>query len=125
RIEVRDNTALVSDNDRVFHRICSVAPANPVELWELSAGARLELSRERWLLHDRTRAASGPRGQARVSLALKFAAPCHDAEALDLAYVRQALQDDLERRGEAFRLSEGFATDPESVAVLARVHVRD
>ncbi len=123
RHPAREDGALVSDNDRTFHRICSVDPAAPLELWELGAEARLALEGGRWVLREGARRAEGPAAQARLSLALKFTDPRADGEVLDLERVRQRLASDLGARGEDPRLEPGFERDPACVERLRRIYL--
>lgn len=123
RRPARDDGALVSDNDRTLHRICSVDPAAPLELWELSERASLELAGPRWVLRDGARSLDGPREQARLSLALKFCDPAAEGEVLDLEQVRLRLRADLSERGEELRLEPGFERDPACVERLRALYL--
>ncbi len=128
-----DNTALVGDNDLMWHR---VRPTGRVEdgMPTLTMASELRGSGGSWRIVDGARViAEVPRERLRVSLSWKALVFDSDAERrcydehtddIDLAEVLRRFRVDLERRGADVTTPDDAERDPAFIALLHRHYVR-
>lgn len=128
-----DNTAIVADNDFMWHR---VRPTGRVEdgMVTLSRAAELvRLDDEQWVIRDDgADRAVFPREKLRVSLSWKALAFADDADRrrhddhtadIELSEVLQRFSDDFARRGEQLDIPADPVADPEFVRRLNAAYV--
>jgi hypothetical protein len=131
----RSNTALVGENERMFHRVERVgAPGAELRLPELSPGAELHGAGDHWEVRDRGRAlARVPAADVRISVSWKaevFADPdeAHAVDAhvddLELDAVWEIFARDLRRRGLDAEPGDAPLTDAGFITALGRAYVR-
>ena len=129
------NTAIVGDNDRMFHRVMPVGRTADGLLSGMTLATRLEhCDGEQWRIAEGTVLAEPTWDRLRISVswkALVFRDRAEqrmvDEHTADLA-VEAALERiyaDLEARGEAFTRPECPLEDPDFVELLSSTYVRD
>jgi len=130
------NTAVVGDNDRMYHRVRPVGARDKGFLMGMTLDTRLEHEGgDRWFIADgdRRRAELGY-DELRISVSWKAQVFRDEAEQraydehlddLDIDEVFERFYADLDARGIAFQRSENPLQDPELVDLLARVYVNE
>jgi len=130
------NTAIVGDNDRMFHRVMPVGGREGGLLGGMTLDTRLErVGDDVWrIAAGETTMAEFGWPQLRVSVSWKAVVYRDDAERrmvdsherdIDLDDVLERFAADLDARGVAFRVPSTPLDDPEFVAVLSSTYVRD